>query len=135
MSPTASCRIRSVRKRGTPRRPGPIRLGFGVNFINIIRTNFLYAFHFSSYLLALSKNLYEKRSRITLMKLTLCVTFINIFWTKVLCSTFLSLQFGFEFFWRENISLKTVLKTLMKLTIGGQFNQHGNVLLLHAQML
>ncbi len=42
----------------------------GVNFINIIRTNFLYKRRFSSYILALWKNLYEKRVRITLMKLT-----------------------------------------------------------------
>ncbi len=42
----------------------------GVNFINIIRTNFSYKRRFSSYFLALSKNSYEKCSRITLMKLT-----------------------------------------------------------------
>jgi hypothetical protein len=44
---------------------------FGVNFINIIGTNFSYKRHFSSYVLALLKNLYEKRARITLMKLTI----------------------------------------------------------------
>jgi len=42
----------------------------GVNFINIIRTNISYGRHFSSYILALLKNSYEKRARITLMKLT-----------------------------------------------------------------
>jgi len=42
----------------------------GINFINIIRTNVLYERHFSSYILALLKNSYEKRARITLMKLT-----------------------------------------------------------------
>ncbi len=42
----------------------------GVNFINIIRTNFLYERRFSSYFLAFSKNLYEKRACMTLMKLT-----------------------------------------------------------------
>jgi len=47
-------------------------IGFttGVNFINIIRTNFLYERRFSSYVLALLKNLYEKCARIMLMKLT-----------------------------------------------------------------
>jgi hypothetical protein len=42
----------------------------GVNFINVLRTIFLYECHFSSYVLALSKNLYKKRVQITLMKLT-----------------------------------------------------------------
>jgi len=49
----------------------------GVNFINIIRTNISYEHHFSSYILALLKNLYEKRARITLMKLTIGVNFSN----------------------------------------------------------
>ena len=40
-----------------------------VNFINIICTKFSYEHHFSSYFLALLKNLYEKRARIMLMKL------------------------------------------------------------------
>jgi len=43
----------------------------GVNFVNIIRTNFLYERRFfSSNILALLKNLYEKRACIMLMKLT-----------------------------------------------------------------
>ncbi len=42
----------------------------GVNFINVLRTNFSYEHQFSSYVLALSKNLYEKFVRKTLMKLT-----------------------------------------------------------------
>ncbi len=42
----------------------------GVNFINILRTNFLHERRFSSYILALSKNLYKKFARLTLMKLT-----------------------------------------------------------------
>ncbi len=42
----------------------------GVNFINILHANFLYKRHFSSYVLALSKNSYKKCERITLMKLT-----------------------------------------------------------------
>jgi len=42
----------------------------GVNFINVKHTNFLYKHRFSSYILALSKNLYEKFARLTLMKLT-----------------------------------------------------------------
>ncbi len=42
----------------------------GVNFINIIRTNFSYDNHFSSYVLVLLKNLYEKHASIMLMKLT-----------------------------------------------------------------
>jgi len=37
---------------------------------------------------------------------------------KVLCPTFLSLQFGFVIFWQNNISAKTTRKILMKLTIG-----------------
>ncbi len=46
-----------------------MKLTPGVNFINVKRTNFLYEHHFSSYILALSKNLYEKRAQKTLMKL------------------------------------------------------------------
>jgi len=42
----------------------------GVNFINVKRTNFSYERHFSSYVLALSKNSYKKFARFTLMKLT-----------------------------------------------------------------
>jgi len=42
----------------------------GVNFINIIRTNFSYERCFSSYVLALLKNSYEKRARIRLKKFT-----------------------------------------------------------------
>ncbi len=41
-----------------------------VNFINFILANFLYERHFSSYVLALSKNLYKIFARLTLMKLT-----------------------------------------------------------------
>jgi len=41
----------------------------GVNFINVFRTNFSYERHFSSYVLALSKNLYKKRAQIKLMEL------------------------------------------------------------------
>jgi len=50
----------------------------GVNFINIVRTNISYEHHFSSYVLALLKNLYKKCARITLMKLTTGVNFTNI---------------------------------------------------------
>jgi len=42
----------------------------GVNFINVLRTNFLYERRFSSYILALSKNSYDKFARLKLMKLT-----------------------------------------------------------------
>ncbi len=48
---------------------------------------FMYERHFgsfSSYVLDLSKNLYKKRSRITLMKLTTGVNFINILRTNFL---------------------------------------------------
>jgi len=48
-----------------------MKLRLGVNFINILSTNFSYKRHFSSYFLALSKNLYKKFVRLTLMKLTL----------------------------------------------------------------
>ncbi len=50
---------------------------FGVNFINVKRTNFSYERRFSSYVLALSKNSYEKRARKTLMKLTLAWHFFT----------------------------------------------------------
>jgi len=49
-----------------------------VNFINVLRKNFSYKRRFSSYVLALSKNLYEKVVRKTLMKLTPVVNFSNI---------------------------------------------------------
>ncbi len=49
-----------------------------VNFINILCTNFLYEHCFSTYFLALFKNLYEKRAHKTLMKLIPIVNFINI---------------------------------------------------------
>jgi len=42
----------------------------GVNFINVLHTNFSYEHHFPRYILALSKLSYEKFSRLTLMKLT-----------------------------------------------------------------
>jgi len=42
----------------------------GVNFINVLRTNFSYEPRFSSYVLALNKLLYKKFARLTLMKLT-----------------------------------------------------------------
>jgi len=45
----------------------------GVNFINVKRANFTYECRFSSYILALSKNSYEKFARLTLMKLTAAV--------------------------------------------------------------
>ena len=47
-----------------------MKLTSGVNFINVKRTNISYKRRSSSYVLALSKNLYEKRARKTLMKLT-----------------------------------------------------------------
>jgi len=55
----------------------------GVNFINVKRANFTYESLFSSYVLALNKHLYEKRTSKTLMKLTTGVNF-----TKVLQSSF-----------------------------------------------
>ncbi len=51
-----------------------------VNFINSICTNFSYESHFSSYVLALLKNSYEKCVCILLMKLTPVVNFINKLW-------------------------------------------------------
>jgi len=45
--------------------------------VQMFHMNFVLA-AFSSYLLALSKNLYKKHTRITLMKLTTRVNFINI---------------------------------------------------------
>jgi len=55
-----------------------LKLTIGVNFINIICMNFLYERRFSSYVLALLKNLYIKFARITLMKLTTGVNKNNI---------------------------------------------------------
>ncbi len=46
------------------------KASLGVNFINVKRANFSYEHRFSSYVLALSKNLYKKFARLTLMKLT-----------------------------------------------------------------
>jgi len=42
----------------------------GVNFINVLHTNFSYKRGFSSYVLTLSKNSYEKFACLMLMKLT-----------------------------------------------------------------
>ncbi len=42
----------------------------GVNFINVKRAHFSYERQFSSYVLALNELSYEKRARLTLMKLT-----------------------------------------------------------------
>ncbi len=42
--------------------------------------------------------------------------YAQLFHTKVLCLAFLCLQFGFKFFWQENISAKAARKMLMKLT-------------------
>jgi len=47
-----------------------VKLTPGVNFINILRTHFLYKRRFSSYILALNKLLYKKFACLTLMKLT-----------------------------------------------------------------
>ncbi len=41
-----------------------------VNFINVLRENFMYESLFSRYVLALNKLLYEKHARKTLMKFT-----------------------------------------------------------------
>jgi hypothetical protein len=55
---------------------------------------------------------YENRVRITLMKLTTGVNFINIlpclFCSKVHIEAFLELKFGFVIFWRKNIGAKLV---------------------------
>jgi len=68
----------------------------GVNFINVLCTNFLYERHFSSYILALSENLYKKFARLTLMKLTADVKEDEKLWIfstgvnfiNILCTTF-----------------------------------------------
>ena len=49
---------------------GPNNCESGVYFINVLRTNFLYKRHFSSYVLALKELSYKKFARLTLMKLT-----------------------------------------------------------------
>jgi len=65
----------------------------GVNFIKIIRTNISYEHRFTSYVLALLKNL---------MKLTTGVNFINILYTHFLyeskLSSFSLITFGFMIF-------------------------------------
>ncbi len=53
-----------------------------VNFINVLRTNFLYKHRFSSQILALSKNLCEKFAHLRLMKLT--ATLVDILETDIL---------------------------------------------------
>jgi len=40
----------------------------------------------------------------------------NVFCTKVFCTAFLWLQFGFVIFWCKNIGVKTARKIFMKLT-------------------
>ncbi len=57
-----------------------MKLTTGVNFINIKRTNISYECRFSSYFLALLKNSYKKRVRMTLMKLTTVSTFRPTFY-------------------------------------------------------
>ncbi len=59
-----------------------IHFHIGVNFINIIRTNISYERSFSSYVLALLKNLHKKRARIMLMKLTTGRVFLENFSIK-----------------------------------------------------
>jgi len=49
------------------------------NLSTFLHTNFSYERRFSSYVFALLKNLYKKRVRIKLMKLTTGVKFINFF--------------------------------------------------------
>jgi hypothetical protein len=38
--------------------------------------------------------------------------------TKVLCTAFLYLQIGFEFFWHKNVGAKAARKMLMKCSTG-----------------
>ncbi len=77
----------------------------GVNFINVLRTNFSYERRFSSYILDLSKNLYEKFSSLTLMKLMVGGNFINSICAHFLYeSAFLSTKFGT--FWQKVPSYK-----------------------------
>jgi len=89
----------------------------GVNFINVLRMIFSYKCRFSAYVLALSKNVYQKFVRLTLMKLTVGHTntveeykydsgtwcqfhqhFMSTFLYKSVLEASLSLQFGFSFF-------------------------------------
>jgi len=76
LRPTVSeltCRALSTRSRYPP-----VSIKPNVNFINVKRTNISYERHFSSYILALSKNSYERFAHFTLMKLTPIVNFTNI---------------------------------------------------------
>ncbi len=56
-----------------------------VTFINVKRTNFSYERRFSSYVLALSKNLYKTFARLTLMKLTALFKNLKINKTRFNC--------------------------------------------------
>ncbi len=60
-----------------------------VNFINVIRTNFLYERHISGYFSALLKNSYKKRACTMLMKLTAAVRKYTTdkMWAVLLIST------------------------------------------------
>jgi len=53
------------------------------------------------------------------VKLTPAMNLTNVlkatFSTKVFCSAFLYLQFGFVIFWHKNIGAKTARKVLVKL--------------------
>ncbi len=65
-------------------------------YVQIFRTTGVSA-AFSSYVLALAKNSYKKCARLTLIKLTLGVNFINVFLHTFLYeSLFSSNLFGFE---------------------------------------
>jgi len=91
-------KVKNTKKRektGSYKRSKP-----SVNFINIIRTNFSYKRHFSSYVLALLKNLYEKHGHIMLMKLT---TSLNDEVEKRLKLTFT----------RQKKTIKYILKNLL----------------------
>ncbi len=61
-----------------------------------------------------------RKNILDIIKVSIPSTFYTlIFYTKVFCSAFLLLQFGFETFWHKKISATGVLKMLIKLTLAG----------------
>ncbi len=101
-----------------------MKLTSGINFINIIRAKnsyvSLFLAAFSSYVLALEKNLYKKCARLTLMKLTEGVNFINIFRPRFLYKTSFRQLFSRRKAAKRRSYKKFIRLTLMKLMEGEQ---------------
>ncbi len=101
-----------------------MKLKLGVNFINVLRTNFSYEHRFSCYVLALLKNSYEKCGHKALMKLKLDgVNFINIIRTNISYERRFS---SYVLALLKNSYENRARITLMKLTLGG-VNTHSHL--------